>query len=98
MAVTVQGDRVSDDGDLVRRWAIEGRGVAYKSWADISADVLAGRLEVLLPEWRGEAAPLNLICADRRLLSPALQKLREYITLRCAQLPPPPEVRTPASA
>ena len=90
--VTVDGDRISDDSDAVRRWAVAGRGLAYKSWLDICADVAAGRLEVLLPDWRGEAAPLHLIWADRRLLSPAVQALREFLAARCAQLPSPPGV------
>lgn len=88
--VTVDGDRISDDGEAVRRWAAAGHGVAYKSWLDIYADVQDGRLEPLLPQWRGESAPLNLICADRRLLSPAVQALREFLAARCAELPPPP--------
>ncbi len=88
--IGVDGDRVSDDGDAVRLWAVAGHGIAYKSWLDVCADVQAGHLEVLLPEWRGEAAPLNLICADRRLLSPAVRALREFLTERCATLPPPP--------
>jgi DNA-binding transcriptional LysR family regulator len=89
--VVVDGDRVSDDGDAVRRWAVAGRGIAYKSWLDVCGDVQAGRLEVLLREWRGESAPLNLICADRRLLSPAVHVLREFLVARCAQMPPPPD-------
>lgn len=89
--VVVDGDRVSDDGDAVRRWAVAGRGIAYKSWLDVCGDVQAGRLEVLLREWRGESAPLNLICADRRLLSPAVHALREFLVTRCAQMPPPPD-------
>jgi DNA-binding transcriptional LysR family regulator len=88
--VTVDGDRISDDGEAVRRWAVAGHGIAYKSWLDACADVQAGRLELLLPHWRGESAPLNLICADRRLLSPAVQALREFLAARCAELPPPP--------
>jgi DNA-binding transcriptional LysR family regulator len=94
--VAVEGDRVSDDGDAVRRWAVDGHGIAYKSWLDICADVGAGRLVALLPEWRGEAAPLNLVCADRRLLSPAVQALREHLSACCAQLPPPPAVTSSA--
>ncbi|WP_257387001.1 LysR family transcriptional regulator [Tahibacter caeni] len=90
--VTVEGDRVSDDGEAVRRWAVAGHGIAYKSWLDVHADVQAGRLETLLPHWRGESAPLNLICADRRLLSPAVQALREFLAARCAELRPPPVV------
>ena len=91
--VTVEGDRVSDDGDAVRRWAVDGHGIAYKSWLDVCSDVGAGRLLALLPAWRGETAPLNLVCADRRLLSPAVQALREHLADCCAQLPPPPEAR-----
>lgn len=90
--VAVEGDRVSDDGDAVRRWAVDGHGIAYKSWLDICADVGAGRLIALLPQWRGEAAPLNLVCADRRLLSPAVQALREHLAGCCALLPLPPAV------
>lgn len=90
--VVVDGDRISDDGDAVRRWAVAGRGIAYKSWLDVCGDVQAGRLEVLLREWRGELAPLSLLCADRRLLSSAVQALREFLVARFAQLPPPPGV------
>ncbi|HSX58654.1 MAG TPA: LysR family transcriptional regulator [Tahibacter sp.] len=88
--VAVDGDRTSDDGDAVRRWAIAGRGIAYKSWLDVGGDVAAGRLDVLLPDWRGEAAPLHLVCADRRLLSPAVRALRDLLAARFAALPLPP--------
>jgi len=46
-----------------------GRGIAYKSWLDVAADVLAGRLKVLMPELLCERAPLNLLCAHRAQLS-----------------------------
>lgn len=88
--VDVDGDRIGDDGDAVRRWAVAGRGIAYKSWIDVCADVQAGRLEVVLHEWRGESAPLHLICADRRLLSPAVRALRDFLVARFSQVPQPP--------
>ncbi|MGH8355675.1 MAG: LysR substrate-binding domain-containing protein [Pseudomonas sp.] len=86
LSVTVQGDRVSDDADVVRRWALAGRGLVYKSWLDVAADVQAGRLRVLLPALRGEAAPLNLICAHRAQLSKPVHLLRELLQARCAEL------------
>lgn len=70
---------MSDDADLARRWAIAGMGIVYKSWIDISADVLAGRLDVLLPEQPGEPAPLNLICPHRRQFSPAIRELHSQL-------------------
>jgi DNA-binding transcriptional LysR family regulator len=62
----VQGNRSADDADVVRRWAVAGLGIAYKSRLDLSDDIRAGRLQVLLPELAGEAAPLNMLCMHRR--------------------------------
>lgn len=84
--VQVGGDRLSDDADVVRRWALAGAGLAYKSWLDIAADVAAGRLCVLLPGCLGEAAPLSLLCAHRAQLSKPVRLLREHLQGRCAEL------------
>ena len=82
----VSGNRVSDDADVVRRWALAGRGVVYKSWLDIAQDVQSGRLVVLLPELLGEPTPLNLICAHRAHLGERVRLLREHLVERCQRL------------
>ncbi len=92
VAMQVRGDRVSEDGDLVRRWALAGHGIAYKSWPDVAHDVAEGRLVVLCPDWIGEHAPLNLVCADRRLVNPRVRRLRDFLRARCAELPVMPGV------
>ena len=84
--ISVKGDRVSDDADVVRRWAVSGAGLVYKSWLDVAGDVRAGRLRVLLPELHGEPTPLNLICAHRAQLSKPVLLLREFVQGRCAEL------------
>ncbi|WP_277590353.1 LysR substrate-binding domain-containing protein [Pseudomonas chlororaphis] len=86
VGLTVSGDRFSDDADVVRLWAVAGRGIAYKSWLDVAADVLAGRLKVLLPELRCEWAPLNLLCAHRAQLSKPVKLLRDKLQARCAEV------------
>ncbi|MBD0706810.1 MULTISPECIES: LysR family transcriptional regulator [Pseudomonas] len=86
MSLTVSGDRFSDDADVVRRWAVAGAGIAYKSWLDVSTDVLAGRLKILLPHLQCERAPLNLLCANRAQLSKPINLLREMLKLRCGRL------------
>jgi len=86
VSLTVSGDRFSDDADVVRRWAVAGVGIAYKSWLDVSSDVRAGRLRVILPELRGERTPLNLLCAHRAQLSKPINLLREMLVSRCATL------------
>lgn len=49
--IQVSGPMFSDDADIVRRWALSGEGIANKSWLDVSADVIAGRLVVLLKDF-----------------------------------------------
>lgn len=84
--VSVQGDRCSDDGELVRRWAVAGRGVAYKSRLDVLADLKAGRLVTALDAYRGEGAPLHLVCAHRTMLSPTVNALRDWLRERIDRL------------
>lgn len=80
--VTVAGDRVADDAELVRRWAVAGKGLAYKSRLDMLDDLRAGRLEAALTEYGTEAAPLHLLCTHRTMLSPAVTRLRDFLRAR----------------
>ncbi|WP_176053249.1 LysR family transcriptional regulator [Paraburkholderia caribensis] len=73
--VAVKGVLQCDDADIARRWAIDGRGIAYKSWIDVCRDVQAGMLEVLIPDQPGEAVPLSLVCPHRKQFSPAVRQL-----------------------
>lgn len=77
--IQVCGPLFSDDADVVRRWALDGEGIAYKSWLDVSADVIAGRLLVLLPDHSGEASPLSLVCPHRKQISPAVSQLYTWL-------------------
>ncbi|MGM8061040.1 LysR family transcriptional regulator [Vogesella indigofera] len=81
-SVTLSNRRMADDGDVVRRWALAGVGIAYKSMLDVADDLIAGRLLPLCPQWQGEAAPLWLICADRRASGVLAQALRAFLQSR----------------
>jgi DNA-binding transcriptional LysR family regulator len=80
--VRVRAVNVSNDGDAVRRWAILGRGIAYKAELDVRADLAQGRLRALCTEWIAEAAPLFLVVPSRRQLTPLLRCLRDFIAQR----------------
>lgn len=84
--VAVTGNRISDDADAVRRWAIAGEGIVYKSRLDLIDDLKAGRLVELFPPEYGEPAPLHLICAHRAQLTPAISALHVFLRERCAAL------------
>lgn len=86
-AIDVIGDRQCKDGDITRRWAVAGQGIAYKSKLDVAEDLIAGRLVLLdLDGWRGETLPLNLMCAERRLLSPMVKALEVFIRDKISNL------------
>ena len=87
VSVEVRGDRVSSDGEAVRRWALAGQGIAYKSRLDVAEDLAAGRLVQLCPEVVGEAAPLHLMCPDRRQITRTAHRLHAFLAARCAQPP-----------
>lgn len=83
--IPVRGNMVCDDADVVRRWAVAGEGIVFKSWLDICADVQAGRLQVLL-DGAGDNLPLNLVCPHRKQFSPAIRQLHAMFAQRLQPL------------
>ncbi|MET4576407.1 LysR family transcriptional regulator [Ottowia thiooxydans] len=86
IAVRVRSANVSNDGDVVRRWALLGKGIAYKAGFDVAEDLVEGRLRALCTDWSTEAAPLYLVLPSRRQLTPLLRCLRDFIALRTARV------------
>lgn len=93
LRVRVTPTRISDDGSVVREWALAGAGIAYKAWLDVADDVGKGRLVTLLDDWHGEPSPLNLMFAFRDNQSPLLRATIEFLAARSTALSPPPPVR-----
>ncbi|MDR2317502.1 LysR family transcriptional regulator [Pseudomonas sp. LLC-1] len=73
--VQVSGPLVSDDADVIRRLSLQGEGIVYKSWLDVSANIAAGELQIILPEYLGESVPVTLVCPHRKQLTPAVSQL-----------------------
>jgi DNA-binding transcriptional LysR family regulator len=80
--VAVRGDRVADDSEIVRRWALDGLGLCYRSRIDVHADLARGALRVVCAEWEGNNQPLYMVLANRRQVSPAVRVLREFLVER----------------
>lgn len=82
VAVRVRAVNSSNDGDVVRRWALLGRGIAYKSRLDVAADLARGALVPLCTDWLTEAAPLFLVVPGRHQITPLMRSLREHLAAR----------------
>lgn len=59
--VTVRGDRVANDGALVRQWGLAGHGIVLKSELDVGRDIRAGRMVELLADFAAPSAPLQML-------------------------------------
>ncbi|WP_321960418.1 LysR family transcriptional regulator [Paraburkholderia sp. J7] len=81
----LERSRQTNDGALAREWAIEGRGVVMKSIWDIGADLQAGRLKLLLPEWRSPDVPVNALFQRTPYMAPRVRTLLDFLEQRFAE-------------
>jgi len=75
--IKMSGNRASNDGDLVRRWCVAGKGLAVKSCLDMSANLLSGKVVSVMPEFKPTPTELWLICPSRQSITPAVRLLRD---------------------
>lgn len=59
--ITVRGDRIANDGALVRQWCLAGHGIALKSELDVGQDLRAGNLIELLADHAQPSTPLQML-------------------------------------
>ena len=85
LKIKMQGNRTANDGEMVRRWAVAGKGVAVKSSLDTCDDIINGRLVTLLPGYQPKPTQLWLICPSRQSITPAVRLLRDMLKARCAE-------------
>ena len=76
----------ANDGDLVRRWCVAGKGVAIKSSLDIAGDLLAGRVVPLMSDYKVDIGELWLVCPSRQSITPTVRLLRDMFRQRTKAL------------
>lgn len=74
----------SNDGEIIRKWALRGHGYAYKSLLDVADDIRAGRLITVLDEFFTESAPLSVLYHRSRFQPPRVKLLIEFLQERFA--------------
>lgn len=84
--VPLERSRETNDGAVLRTWAIDGYGIVLKSLWDIEADLRTGRLQVVLPEWRYAAdSPLHALFHRNRYRPPRVRALLDFLIERFAR-------------
>lgn len=94
--VTVVAKRFSDDGEVIRQWALDGAGIALKSILDVQQDIDQGRLVTLLDDYvvnfnastSSAGADLNVIYQSRQYQPKRLRVFLDFLLERMPNLSP----------
>lgn len=82
LAVKIVAHLVSNDGEVVHQWALDGNGIAMKSYMDVAADLSSGRLLRLLADYPVPAAPLHAVYPHRKHVAPRIRAFLDYLVRR----------------
>lgn len=64
--VTVSGNRIANEGALVRQWCLAGYGIVLRSELDVGADIKKGNLVELLSDYASPPKPLQMLFPPSR--------------------------------
>jgi len=85
--VRIHPTMCSNDGAVVREWAIAGRGVAMRSEWNVAADLKAGRLKRVLAAWELPSADVVAMLGTR---SGRSARTTAFLAMLRQSLSPPP--------
>lgn len=95
VSVRINPALTSNDGHVVRSWAVAGAGIIVRSEWDVADDLAGGQLVRVLPDWRLPAADVVALLSARR--GRAARTVR-FLELLQAAFDPPPWRIQPARA
>jgi DNA-binding transcriptional LysR family regulator len=90
--VRIRPTMCSNDGAVVREWALAGQGIAIRSEWNIAADLATGRLKRVLPSW--EVPPADVVAMLGTRFGRSARTTAFLAMLRQSLAPPPWRQRT----
>ena len=88
VTVKVSGPLSSNHGEIAVDWALAGHGIVLRSEWDIAADLRAGRLVRVLPDWLGSSADIHAIYPPGLHLSAKVRVFLDFLAERFADYRP----------
>ena len=80
--VSVNGNRIANDGRLVRSWVIAGYGIALKSKLDIAPELDSGILVELLGRYAASPIPIQMLFPPSRTQPQRVKELADELVTR----------------
>ncbi len=87
--ITVHGNRVANDGALVRQWGVAGLGIVLTSELDVESDIKTGRLVEILAANAPPPTPLQMLFPPSRAQPARVRSLADQLASRLRRLTTP---------
>jgi DNA-binding transcriptional LysR family regulator len=88
VAVRVPAAMWSNDGEVVKEWALLGKGILLRSEWDVAEHLRAGRLVRLLPDWELPEADVVALVDHRANMSARVRLFLDFLKERFKPRPP----------
>ena len=69
-SVRIEPVLVSNDGDVVRQWAMQSKGIMIRSEWDVADALKSGKLVHVLPDWELASADVVALCRSAKACRP----------------------------
>jgi DNA-binding transcriptional LysR family regulator len=87
-AVRIRPILSSNDGDVVRQWALAGKGIMLRSEWDAMAYINSGKLVRLLPDWGLPSANIAILVGEHKRMSARVRLFADLLTAQFKPRPP----------
>jgi DNA-binding transcriptional LysR family regulator len=88
LAVRVPAVLSSNDGEVAKQWALQGKGVVMRSEWDVAESLASGRLVRLLDDWSLPDADVVALVASRAGMLARVKLFLSFLQARFKPLPP----------
>jgi DNA-binding transcriptional LysR family regulator len=88
VSVRVPSILSSNDGDVVRQWALRGKGLIMRSEWDVAESLAAGRLVRVLEDWHLPEAGIVALVDGRHGMSARVKLFLSFVQARFKPMPP----------
>lgn len=88
VSVRVPSILSSNDGDVVRQWALRGKGLIMRSEWDVAESLAAGRLVRVLEDWHLPEAGIVALVDGRHGMSARVKLFLSFVQARFKPVPP----------
>ena len=85
VTIKVAGNMVCNDGAVLHDWALAGKGLAWRSMWEVSAEIDAGKLKTVLDQYAAPGNDIYAVFAQRRHLPLRIRAFVDFLRHSYAQ-------------